>query len=76
MVRCETSGIVLTPPISHLMKTWKTAAPMREYSSPSTALLTSQKLRTRIWQIRKTTVGTKNANIAAAQMGTISLRMG
>jgi len=41
-----------------------------------TALLTSQKLLTRIWQMRNTAMGIRAAIRAAAQMGTISLRRG
>jgi hypothetical protein len=58
------------------MKTWKTAATIREYSRPMVALLTSQNERTLIWQMRKTAKGMKKAMRAAAQMGTISLRRG
>ena len=62
--------------MSHLIKTWKTAAVMREYRRPTVALLTSQKLRARICTIKKTAKGMKKAMRAAAQMGMISLRRG
>jgi hypothetical protein len=62
--------------MSHFTKTWKTAAEMREYKRPMVALLTSQKERTRIWQMRKTMMGMKIARRAAATMGMISLRRG
>lgn len=58
------------------MKTWKTAATIKEYKRPMVALLTSQKERTLIWQMRKTANGMKKAMRAAAQIGTISLRSG
>jgi hypothetical protein len=38
-------------------------------------LLTSQKLRARIWTIRKTAKGMKKAMSAAAQMGTIYISL-
>jgi hypothetical protein len=56
--------------MSHLRNTWKTAAVMREYRRPITALFTSQKLRTRIWIMRNTAIGMSDARRAAAQMGT------
>jgi hypothetical protein len=58
--------------MSHLMKTWNTAAEMSAYSRPMVALFTSQKLRARIWTIRNTAKGMKKAIRAAAQMGMIS----
>jgi len=60
----------------HLRKTWKTAAVMREYRRPMTALLKSQKDRTRICASRKIKMGIKADMSAEATMGMISLRSG
>lgn len=67
---------MVIPPMSHLMKTWKTAAVIKLYSNPIVALFTSQKLLTRICTIKNTAMGTSAPSKAAAQMGTISLRSG
>jgi hypothetical protein len=54
------------PPISHLRKTWKRAAVMREMRTPIVAVEKDWNDLLRIWKTAKQRTGTRAASKAAA----------